>query len=89
MDLASDNHEAWTLPLPNNRYRIRNWPKYNAALVNRGRLTICFTGRPVYAGCLVQNIGCKAGEKFLELANQEIFLRLGEAMGDLEPDACL
>ncbi|MEO5327418.1 MAG: DEAD/DEAH box helicase family protein [Magnetococcus sp. THC-1_WYH] len=45
------------------------------------------TGRPIYAGCLVQNIGCKAGEEFLELANQERSLRLGEAMGDVDADA--
>ncbi|MBF0179047.1 MAG: DEAD/DEAH box helicase family protein [Magnetococcales bacterium] len=44
-------------------------------------------GRPIYAGCLVQNIGCKAGEEFLELANQERSLRLGEAMGDVDADA--
>ncbi|MBF0098751.1 MAG: transposase [Magnetococcales bacterium] len=30
-----------TLP-PKHRYRIRNWPEYNAALVNRGRLTLWF-----------------------------------------------
>ena len=24
------------------RYRIRNWPKYNRALINRGRLTVWF-----------------------------------------------
>ncbi|MBF0400365.1 MAG: DEAD/DEAH box helicase family protein [Magnetococcales bacterium] len=45
------------------------------------------TGRPIYAGCLVQNIGCKTGEEFLELANQELSLRLGEAMGDVDSDA--
>ncbi|MEO5365771.1 MAG: DEAD/DEAH box helicase family protein [Magnetococcus sp. WYHC-3] len=45
------------------------------------------TGRHLYAGCLVQNIGCKAGEEFLELANQEHTLGLGEAMGDMDSDA--
>jgi len=24
------------------RYRIRNWPEYNRALINRGRLTVWF-----------------------------------------------
>ncbi|MBF0400121.1 MAG: transposase [Magnetococcales bacterium] len=27
---------------PKHRYRIRNWQQYNAALVNRGRLTLWF-----------------------------------------------
>ena len=29
------------------------------------------TGRAVYADCLVQNIGCKIGEEYLELSNLE------------------
>jgi type III restriction enzyme len=45
------------------------------------------TGRAVYADCLVQNIGCKAGEEFLELSNQEKLLRPGEAIGDIDGDA--
>src|ERR1017187_9120296 len=46
-----------------------------------------FTGRAVYADCLVQNIGCKAGEEFLELSNLEKPLRPGEAIGDVDGDA--
>ena len=51
--------------------------------------TICeqITGRAVYADCLVQNIGCKAGEEFLELSNLENPLRPGEAIGDVDSDA--
>jgi len=45
------------------------------------------TGRAVYADCLVQNIGCKAGEEFLELSNLEKPLRPGEAIGDVDGDA--
>ena len=45
------------------------------------------TGRAVYADCLVQSIGCKAGEEYLELSNQETPLRPGEAVGDVEGDA--
>jgi hypothetical protein len=30
------------------RYRIRNWPEYNRALINRGRLTVWFD-EPVIA----------------------------------------
>jgi type III restriction enzyme len=45
------------------------------------------TGRAVYADCLVQNIGCKVGEEFLELSNQEKLLRPGEAIGDIDGDA--
>ncbi|MBF0420178.1 MAG: DEAD/DEAH box helicase family protein [Magnetococcales bacterium] len=44
------------------------------------------TNRSLYAGCLVQNIGCKAGDEFLELANRERALHLGEAMGDVDSD---
>ncbi|MFC2056849.1 type III restriction-modification system endonuclease [Chloroflexota bacterium] len=44
-------------------------------------------GRVVYADCLVQNIGCKADEEFLELSNLEKSLRPGEAIGDIDSDA--
>ena len=45
------------------------------------------TKRAVYADCLVQNIGVKAGEEFLELSNLENSLRPGEAIGDVDGDA--
>ncbi len=45
------------------------------------------TKRAVYADCLVQNIGVKAGEEFLELSNLEKSLRPGEAIGDVDGDA--
>jgi type III restriction enzyme len=45
------------------------------------------TRRAVYADCLVQNIGCKAGGEFLELSNLEKPLRLGEAVGDVDNDS--
>lgn len=45
------------------------------------------TGRAVYADCLVQHIGCKAGEEYLELSNLEKPLRPGEAFGDVDSDA--
>lgn len=45
------------------------------------------TGRAVYADYLVQNIGCKAGEEYLELNNLEKPLRPGEAIGDVDSDA--
>ncbi len=45
------------------------------------------TKRAVYADYLVQNIGCKAGDEYLELSNQEKPLRLGEAIGDVDSDA--
>ncbi|MBI5868937.1 MAG: DEAD/DEAH box helicase family protein [candidate division Zixibacteria bacterium] len=45
------------------------------------------TRREVYADCLVQNIGCKAGQEFLELSNLEKPLRPGEAVGDVDGDA--
>ena len=45
------------------------------------------TGRALYSDYLVQNIGCKVGEEFLELNNLETPLRLGEAIGDVDNDA--
>ncbi|HET6145563.1 MAG TPA: DEAD/DEAH box helicase family protein [Candidatus Acidoferrales bacterium] len=45
------------------------------------------TKRAVYADCLVQNIGCKVGEEFLELSNIEKPLHLGETIGDVDSDA--
>ena len=42
------------------------------------------TKRAVYADHLVQNIGCKAGEEYIELSNQEKPLRVGEAIGDVD-----
>ncbi|MBI4331018.1 MAG: DEAD/DEAH box helicase family protein [Chloroflexi bacterium] len=45
------------------------------------------TGRAVYTDCLVHNIGCKAGEEYLELSHQEKPLRPGEAIGDVDSDA--
>jgi type III restriction enzyme len=42
--------------------------------------------REVYANCLVQSIGCKAGEEFIELSNIEKPLRIGEAIGDVDSD---
>ncbi|MBI4492349.1 MAG: restriction endonuclease subunit R, partial [Chloroflexi bacterium] len=44
------------------------------------------TKRAVYADCLVQSIGCKAGEEWLELHNLEKPLRVGEAVGDIDND---
>ena len=45
------------------------------------------TCRAVYADHLVQNIGCKTGEEFLELSNIENLLRPDETVGDIDGDA--
>ncbi len=45
------------------------------------------TKRIVYADFLVQNIGCKVGEEFLELSNMEKPLRPGEAIGGVDGDS--
>lgn len=62
--------------------------------VRRDRVTVQpgddlqqITGRAVYADCLVQNIGCKAGDEYLELSHLEKPLRIGEAVGDVDADA--
>jgi len=44
------------------------------------------TGRDVYTNCLIQNIGCKTGEEYLELSNLEKPLRPGEVIGDVASD---
>ncbi len=45
------------------------------------------TNRAMYADYLVQSIGCKAGDEYIELSNQETPLRMGEAIGDVDGDA--
>ncbi|MBI2422410.1 MAG: DEAD/DEAH box helicase family protein [Candidatus Hydrogenedentes bacterium] len=45
------------------------------------------TGRHVYANCLVQNIGCKAGEEQVEFNHLGRPLRIGEATGGADADA--
>ena len=45
------------------------------------------TGRAVYANCRVEDIGCKAGEEYLELSYQEKVLRPGDSIGDVDSDA--
>lgn len=45
------------------------------------------TGRPVYSNMLVQNIGCKAGEEFLEISSLENVLRPGESVGSVDADS--
>jgi type III restriction enzyme len=45
------------------------------------------TGRAIYANCRVENIGCKTGDEFLELNNQESVLRPGQAIGGVDNDA--
>ncbi len=44
------------------------------------------TGRAEYADWLIQNIGCKTSEEFLELSNLENLLRPGESIGDVDGD---
>lgn len=45
------------------------------------------TGRAVYANWLVQNIGCRVGQEYLELSNLEDHLKPGEATGDVNADS--
>jgi type III restriction enzyme len=55
--------------------------------VQRGDDLEQITGRAVYADCLVQNIGCKKGDEYLELSHLEKPLRIGEAVDDIDADA--
>lgn len=43
--------------------------------------------RALYAGYLVENIGCRKGDEFLQLSNQEQPLRLGQSIGGVDEDA--
>ena len=42
--------------------------------------------RAIYAGYLVENIGVRKGEEFLQLINQELPLREGQAIGGVDED---
>ncbi|MCL4782885.1 MAG: DEAD/DEAH box helicase family protein [Bryobacterales bacterium] len=64
------------------------------AAVNRETVTVKpgddleqSTGRAVYANYLVQSIGCKAGEEYLEFSNLEKPLQPGESVGDVDDGA--
>ena len=45
------------------------------------------TNRDLYANVLVQSIGCKSGEEFIELSHLEQPLGIGETSGDVDTDA--
>lgn len=45
------------------------------------------SGRPIYGNFLIQHIGCKANEEFIELSNHEERLYRGESWGDVDADA--
>ena len=45
------------------------------------------THRPIYEGFLVEDIGCRKGDEYLQLSNQENPLRIGEAVGGVDEDA--
>ncbi len=44
------------------------------------------TRRPIYAGFLVEDIGCRAGDEYLQLSNQEFPLRIGQTIGGVDED---
>ena len=91
--------EVWAVQHTSNRQDVLP-PGYveldvqQGTTVNRDIVTVYpgddlqqVTKRAVYADYLVQNIGCKSGEEYIELSNQEKPLRLGEAIGDVDGDA--
>ena len=43
--------------------------------------------RPLYAGYRVDDIGCRKGDEYLQLSNQEEPLRIGKAIGGVDEDA--
>lgn len=45
------------------------------------------TNRALYAGFLVDDIGCRKGDEYIQFNNQEAPLRIGEAIGGVDEDA--
>jgi type III restriction enzyme len=43
--------------------------------------------RAMYAGYMVENIGCRTGDEFLQLSNLELPLRVGQAIGGVDTDS--
>lgn len=43
--------------------------------------------RPIYEGYLVDDIGCRKSDEYLQLSNQEERLRIGESIGGVDEDA--
>lgn len=43
-------------------------------------------GRPVYEGYIINEIFCEEGNEFIDFTSKEGFLRLGEAIGDVNDD---
>lgn len=46
-----------------------------------------YTNRPLYAGYLVDDIGCRKGDEYVQFSNLEEPLRIGEAVGGVDEDA--
>jgi type III restriction enzyme len=46
-----------------------------------------YTNRPLYAGYLVDDIGCRKGDEYVQFSNLEEPLRIGESVGGVDEDA--
>lgn len=46
-----------------------------------------YTNRPIYEGYLVEDIGCRKGDEYVQLSNQEEPLRIGGSIGGVDEDA--
>jgi type III restriction enzyme len=46
-----------------------------------------YTNRPLYEGYLIDDIGCRKGDEYVQLSNQEEPLRIGKAIGGVDEDA--
>jgi Transposase DDE domain len=71
-------HESRRHKFPKARYRVTNWPEYDAALVRRGSLTLWFTeeavaawrapttgkrgGQPIYSATAIERDRPKHGD---------------------------
>ena len=61
--------------------------KRKATWVQSGDDLEQMTGRAIYTGYLVNNIGVKVGSEFLELSNLDDALKIGKSVGGVDEDA--
>lgn len=55
-------------------------------LVKQGDDLAQVTGREIYEGFMIGDIYCAKGEEYIDFANNDVIIRLGEAYGDVDYD---
>src|SRR5271165_5237809 len=82
-------HENRRHKFPKARYRVTNWPEYDAALVRRGSLTLWFTEEAV-AAWRAPATGKRGGQPIYSATAIEtgLALRLCSTSRCVKPKAC-